>query len=160
VAKIISVRGTSGSGKTTLVKEFSGLLVPSPEVVIIHGDTIGSARAIYQRILSLPNTWKLLVVESLLWSEDIRYTNRLRHEIGCELLCIYLDTPLQTCLDHIYKRQQETPNPKPGWRDRIREKVSTRDRNIQRVRRRLLESNIPCATLSYDQSLCCLLEYL
>lgn len=157
---IIQVRGTSGSGKSTAVRSFMeglewqretvtgrkkplyyrSLNAPPRLAVIGHyespcggGDTIGSAKAIYDLTMSLLPQFDVIIQEGLLLSEDTKWSSLLP-----DLRVIFLVTSLDQCLEWIGKRREAAGNSKPL----NPENTSNRVRVIDRARIKLTEAGV------------------
>lgn len=76
------------------------------------GDTIGSARAIFDMIKELQskpeNAGATILCEGLLLSEDTKWTSQMKNP-----KVYFLTTPLETCLKQIKSRRLEVGNDKP-----------------------------------------------
>lgn len=185
---IIQIRGTSGSGKSTAMSaimkstEWDGVFVKGRKkplyyracdyhwVVLGHyespcggGDTIGSARAIYDLIRSLPPAAtvhrgiSVVLVEGLLLSEDVRWTTQLKEE-GNDVRVLFLTTSLERCLRQIRSRRLEAGNEKPLNEDNTRNRVGV----IERARVKLLErlGEQYCRRCSPEQSSKVIMQWL
>ena len=174
---VIQIRGTSGSGKSTIVhkllkgkKGFDKAWDPVfkegrkkplcylKDRVLILGhyeidcggcDTIGSAPQIYNSILELEqDDYDVAITEGLLWSEDVKWTVKLKEE-GFEILSLFLNTPLKQCLEWVEQRQAGR---KPADPERVIRKLSTRIQTIERARLRLVQAGVSCRRVSPDQA--------
>ncbi len=94
-----------------------------PQKVIVLGhyeaacggcDTIGSAKAVFDLILSLSgsNQDTTILCEGLLLSEDTKWTLQLR-ENGHKVKVLFLTTLLPDCLSRIISRRAKVGNDKP-----------------------------------------------
>lgn len=157
--KVIQVRGTSGSGKSTAVRTFMGghewqaRHVPGrkrplyyesmsggnlPKTVVMGHyetacggcDSIGSVPAIFAAMRSLPPA-EFVICEGLLLSEDVKWTRELIPDV----YCLFLVTPIETCLHQIRLRRSAAGNEKPLSEDNTRNRVAV----IERARTKLDE---------------------
>lgn len=167
---IIKLCGTSGSGKSTAMRrimEGVGAMSPvflpgrkrphrydSAGVVVVFGhyetdcggcDSLGSAPAIYQALNEHP--CPVAITEGLLWSEDTKWTLRLKEE-GHEVRCVFLLTPAEECLRRIGLRRAGAGNDKPVNPDNTVNRIPV----IERARRKLLAAGIICRRASSSQA--------
>lgn len=153
---IIQIRGTSGSGKTWAMKETMRLLGEwepvyragrkrplyyrlrsRPSVVVLGHyetdcggcDTIGSARAVYELIGSLPGGVEHVLSEGLLLSEDVKWSLRMP-----DLRVLFLITPPGRCLAQVLTRREGAGNDRPLNSANTLNRVKT----IERARVKLL----------------------
>ncbi len=167
---IIQVRGTSGSGKSTVVRRFMetaewesvflkgrkkalyyrSLNIPCGVVVLGHyespcggGDTIGSARAIAELIETVrkDDSNRVIVVEGLLLSEDVKWTSQMP-----DVRCLFLTTDVEECLIRVRGRRAEVGNEKPLNESNTRGRVAV----IERARLKLLDLGVECRRCSSD----------
>lgn len=182
---IIQVRGTSGSGKSTVVRKVKDALEEwtpvfkdgrkkplyylrpdpiEPLVVLGHyespcggGDTIGSARKIYELIRDLKTgilSPAAVLVEGLLLSEDVKWTTNLAEDYAVSAL--FLTTEIETCLQRIRGRRVAAGNPKPLSETNTANRVKT----IERARGKLLEAGVYCRRAAADQAPNVILKWL
>lgn len=109
------------------------------------GDTIGSARAIYDLVCEIGNG--MILCEGLLLSEDVKWTTRLKDE-GCEVVCFFLTTPVDRCVEQVKKRRESAGNEEPFNEKNTRGRVDV----IERSRVRLLEAGVRCVRCSARQA--------
>jgi hypothetical protein len=165
---IIQIRGTSGSGKSTAVRKVLDALGGPTDVVwrpaarpgrkvplyyrvgglAVLGhyetpcggcDTVGSARAVYELIRSLPPDVTHVLCEGLLLSEDVKWTSQLEN-----VRVIFLDTPPAKCLEYVRRRRAEAGNDKPLDPANTLNRVAA----IERARARLSETGVFTAVVS------------
>lgn len=180
---IIQVRGTSGSGKSTVVREVmertgdwvevftKGRKAPiayahSSEPILVlgqynrkcgGGDTIGSARKIYNLLHNLNHylgvnhyvgedyAKHIVLLEGLLMSEDTKWT--LTFPTSSTKI-VYLTTPIQECLRRINQRRAEA-----GRMTEVNPtKSSSRVEVINRSRIKLELAGVHCVRNSSDQA--------
>ena len=110
------------------------------------GDTIGHAREIYEYIQEVQENriYSVIIAESLLLSEDVKWTTQLYPPNQVKLL--FLDTPLQTCWDRIDERRALKGNTRPlNYK-----KTETRLAQIERSRLRLIAAGFNCPLVSCE----------
>ena len=177
---IIQLRGTSGSGKTTLLRTavnklggFDTFLRPtriegrrnplyyssshlsvlgSYESVCGGCDTIHGYDQLIPLVLERHKVGNVLM-EGLLLSEDVKQTLTLPNK---SLRILFLDTPLNVCLARIRARRAAKGNTKPLSVTNTSNRVAT----IQRAKNRLVESGVFCKTVSSDEGLRLILNWL
>lgn len=177
---IIQVRGTSGCGKTTVVRTVMNLLGGQPKVLkpiyvperkrpLYYTDgrisVIGSYEnpcggcdtiSGYITLVSLVREQVRqgpVLMEGLLLSEDVKNTLTLPRE---RLRILFLNTPLDVCLDRIKARRKAKGNDKPLSETNTANRVKT----IARARTRLEEAGIDCRTTTCDQAPKLILQWL
>lgn len=157
---IIQIRGTSGSGKSTIMRQvmddlgsWQSLYQPGrrkpyyycchadPRLIVLGhydsacggGDTIGSARQIYDMAMRLyrADTSRAILMEGLLLSEDTKWTFQMADE--CTTKTLFLTTDLETCIKQIKKRRKEVGNDKPLNETNTRNRFKV----IERARKKL-----------------------
>jgi hypothetical protein len=175
---IIQVRGTSGSGKTTVMNRLMMLLGPyqpihkdgrkkplyyrfrSTPYPLVLGhyespcggcDTIGSARAVYDLIADLRKDDPTgdrppILCEGLLLSEDVKWTTALAE--WEEVRCVFLTTPLDTCLAQIGERRKAAGNESDVNPLNTTNRVAT----IARARTKLDAAGVTCVRASARQA--------
>lgn len=117
-------------------------------------DTIGSARQVYDliKLLGAPIS-DIMLCEGLLLSEDTKWTLQLPKE---QLRVIFLETPLETCLEQIKSRREAVGNSKP-----LNEKnTSNRVVVISRARVKLLDAGVWCRRASAKQAVNLVLDLI
>ncbi|MCK9569147.1 hypothetical protein M0R72_09410 [Candidatus Pacearchaeota archaeon] len=173
---IIQIRGTSGSGKSTAMRkvmhQLSGkwcaVRIPGRQKPLYYhhddiailghydspcggGDTIGSARAIYDLIQELTTKpcflcqkrFHTILVEGLLLSEDVKWSSQLEN-----LRVVFLVTPLDQCLEWISNRRKSVGNEKPLNPANTTNRVAV----IERARQKLVQLGIHCCRASARQT--------
>lgn len=183
---IVQIRGTSGSGKSTVMRGvmdsalWNSIIVPGrkkplyyvsaeprmpPTVILGHyespcggGDTVGSARAIYDLIIEihtlLPDI-RVILCEGLLLSEDVKWTTLLKSS-GFDVRCLFLVTPVEQCIDWIKGRRKAAGNEKPLSESNTRNRVGV----IERARTKLEAAGVYCRRCSARQAPGIVLEWL
>lgn len=165
---IVQVRGTSGSGKTTVIRRVLEQF-PIEEKFYVKGrrqplyyrlsngvallghyestcggcDNVGSAKAVYDLVIQVSKDYDDVLCEGLLLSEDCKWTSQMDNPYP-----IFLTTPIDTCVDQLKSRRLEAGNTKPLKEDNTRNRVA----RIESARRRLLENDVPCRRLSFNQA--------
>lgn len=178
---IIQIRGTSGSGKSTVMRKVmdsigdwnremtEGRKKPLyylsysewPLTAVLGHyesacggcDTIGSAAAVYSLIESVQEFRNPVHVlcEGLLLSEDVKWTSQMK-----DVRCVFLTTPLETCLKQIESRRTEAGNDKPLNPSNTSNRVAT----IERARVKLTDLGVFCRRCSADQAPRVILDWL
>lgn len=178
---IIEIRGTSGSGKTTVVKrlmdqvgEWQGVYTSprkkplyyysvghSPRVVVLGHyegacggcDSVGSAAAVYNLIQEIRegNGDVPIVCEGLLLSENVKWTVQLPG-----VRCLFLTTPVGTCLSQVGGRRRAAGNDEPLNPANTVNRVKV----IERARLRLIEAGVYCRRASANQATGVVLKWL
>lgn len=128
---------------------------PSPTVAVCGhyespcggGDTIGSARQCYDLIKDLAARHDFVLCEGLLLSEDTKWTHQLQHEVG-DVRCIFLATPIDTCITQIKQRRAAVGNEKTLNETNTRNRVEV----IERARNKLALVGIRCRSCSSGQA--------
>lgn len=111
-------------------------------------DNIGSANAVYEeiaKILMWGHTKHDVLCEGLLLSEDTKWTMSVAKMNDVRLL--YLNTPLQKCLDQVQSRRAEAGNFEPLNQTN----TSNRYNTIERGRQKLVEAGVTCRRCSVSQ---------
>lgn len=183
---ICQIRGTSGSGKSTVMRKVIDLMgdwnsvkvdgrkqplyyrsaSEWPDTVVLGHyespcggcDTIGSARVVYDLILSAEVSAhsQHVLCEGLLLSEDVKWTTELHKLVKDRLRVLFLTTPLERCLSQIGKRRADAGNDKPL----NPANTSNRVRTIERARVKLTEAGVYCRRCSADQAPGIILNWL
>lgn len=176
---IIQIRGTSGSGKSTVMRkimnrsEWQGVFVEGrkkplyyesvdpglPSVAVVGhyespcggGDTIGSAKAIYDLITTRLSSFRVILCEGLLLSEDVKWSSQLP-----DLKVLYLVTPLEQCLAQIKSRREGVGNDKPVNPKNTANRIEV----IERSRVKLLELGVRCVRAAASQAEGIILKWL
>lgn len=180
---IIQVRGTSGSGKTYVMRRIMDcvgdwqaeyvpgrkrpllyqtlegsewgklVVIGSYEAVCGGGDTIGSARAIFDLIQDVEQRLNpdVILCEGLLLSEDTKWSSQLQ-----DLKVYYLSTPLERCLAQIQQRRLATGNEKELNPANTTNRVNV----IERSRLKLEELRVWTRRCAADQCVRLILERL
>jgi hypothetical protein len=174
---IIQIRGTSGSGKSTVMRrvmegagtwiahnqegrkrplyytcnDLKGVAVLGHYESACGGcDTVGSAREVFELILSLPQY--TILCEGLLLSEDVKWSSQLK-----DLHVLFLTTPLEQCLTQIKQRRTEAGNEKPLNPENTSNRVAT----IERARVKLSQvEGVHCYRCSANQAPRIILNWL
>lgn len=166
---IINIRGTSGAGKTTLVRR----LLPISKMAAVYEkgrstplwywrwnvallgsykstcggcDTIHSMDEIFSFAMKLNRSFKFVIIEGLLLSEEVNRTVSVKDDISVFLL----STPLEKCLENINERRRaknpeaEPVNPK---------NTNNRHATILRAKKRLLDAGVSVEELSFEDML-------
>lgn len=193
---IIQVRGTSGSGKSTVVRTvmdyckdwkphfkegrrrplyyqsndpdwYSTTVVGHYEIAAGGCDTIGSAPKVFDLIMSMRSV-KFILAEGLLLSEDVKWTTQM----GSDVRCLFLNTDIDTCIDRIWRRQQEagrnvdhsrrvtTSGVEETTKERVIRKATRRVKTIESARQRLTNQGVYCSRVSQKQAIRRLLQWL
>jgi len=166
---IIQIRGTSGSGKSWVMKKFmegfswkaeyiDGRRKPvgywSDNLIVLGHyetpcggcDTLGSARQIFEyiggHIISSVN--QIVICEGLLLSEDTKWALQAEEE----LKILYLNTPVEKCIEQIKHRREEAGNMKSLKEDNTRNRVKV----IERSRQKLSKLGVLCRLCSAKQA--------
>lgn len=166
---ILQIRGTSGSGKSTVMRQimdqyssWNSIYQPGRKkplyyakrslIVLGHYesacggcDTIGSARQVHELVTKLHGAGpgRTILCEGLLLSEDVKWTKQLE-----DVRCLFLTTPVETCLKRIRERRRRAGNTKPLKEDNTRNRVRT----IERARTKLMDAGVPCRRVSNSQA--------
>jgi hypothetical protein len=176
---VVQIRGTSGSGKTTAVRsvmettgDWSAVRAPGrkrplyylsasewpPTAVLGHYetptggcDTVGSARAVYELIQSLPPTVENVLCEGLLLSEDVKWSSRLP-----SLRVLFLTTPAGECLEHVKSRREARGNLTELDPHNTVNRVGV----IERARVKLISAGVVCRRCSARQAPGLILNWL
>jgi thymidylate kinase len=176
---IVQIRGTSGSGKTTVMRKVLERLNVCghmtlnrrhplyyhqhwPTVVSILGsyeNTCGGCDTIkgYDALMSLARERAdagHVLMEGLLLSEDTKQT--LLHLASRDLRVIFLNTPIETCLERVRGRREAKGNDKPLDPTLTVNRVRT----IERARVKLEEAGVYCRTLSGNQAPAVILNWI
>jgi hypothetical protein len=158
----LNVAGNSEStspGIQAAAREFLMRVFAPPPLTVVLGhyesacggcDTIGSARAVYDLIQTFPQG-TTVVCEGLLLSEDTKWTLQLP-----DVRCLFLTTPLDTCLTQIKSRREEAGNEKELNPLNTTNRVAT----IERARLKLVEAGMVCRRASATQAPGIMLRWL
>lgn len=177
---IIQIRGTSGSGKTTLLRtvvnklggfeiEFKSVRVEGRRNPLYYANrslsVLGSYESVcggcdtihgYDQLIPLAiERHKVgnVLMEGLLLSEDVKQTLTLPNKA---LRILFLDTPLNTCIERIKIRRAARGNDKPLSITNTSRRVDV----IRRAKERLQSEGIYCKTTNSDEGLKLILGWL
>jgi hypothetical protein len=109
-------------------------------------DTVGSARAVYELIQSLPDGLNWIVSEGLLLSEDVKWTTELAKTYDVRVA--FLVTPITQCLEWVAARRVRAGNAKPFDPSNTVNRVGT----IDRARVKLTDAGVTCRRCSPNQA--------
>lgn len=169
---IIQVRGTSGSGKSWVMRSIkeqyqvhTPQFIPGRnrplyyskdrlaicghyECISGGGDRIGGGLACYGVIKNLRESgYDSVLCEGLLLSEDTKWTHQLQQQFK-DVHCLFLSTPLETCIDRINQRRVDAGNTKPLKEDNTRHRAEV----IERAYQKLLRLGVKCRNCSAGQA--------
>lgn len=111
-------------------------------------DNIGSANQVYheiRQILMFGHHKHDILCEGLLLSEDTKWTMAIAQTVDVRLL--YVNTPLQKCLDQVQSRRAEAGNLEPLNPTN----TSNRYKTIERGRQKLVEAGVTCRRCAVSQ---------
>lgn len=160
---IINIRGTSGSGKSTIVRSLVETLKPcvrvktldlpkrkqptsymlgSPPVAVLGHyetacggcDTLPGYDHIFSEVRCGADMCQHVVFEGLLVSEEVRRTIELHQAFPDQLRVIFLDTPIEVCLESIRARRLARGDERPLKEDNTRNRVETIRRSCQKLK--------------------------
>lgn len=112
-----------------------------------------SAPAIYKLIEGLleVDPSRIILCEGLILSEDVKWTSQMP-----DVKCLFLHTPLETCIDRIKKRRAKAGNKKPLNTDNTSKRVAV----IERARKRLVDAGVFCRRASSTQATKIILDWI
>lgn len=179
---ILDVRGTHGSGKSSIVHsllktyehepilsdedKILGYYIPELDCAIVGRysnqcggcDGIKSAKEVCDRVVEFSSKYKNVILEGILVSHTFSRYNELAVQLEDKnYKFLFLDTPLETCIDRVKKRRELKGNTKE-----LNPKNITKDwHNIWlKVRSKMVESGRTVVVLKHKNPLPKVLELL
>ena len=172
---VIQIRGANGSGKSTVVRKFMKLLGDKVKAHIAPGrrqplyykyqegktriavvghynidcggaDTISGNETTFALQQDLQIAGYNVLAEGIMLSEDVKWSQHLEN-----LKVLFLNTPLETCLERVIKRREESGREHKKPFDPTR--TIRRFNDFIRIRRRLKDAKIDVVECGPERAL-------
>lgn len=184
---IIQIRGTSGSGKSTIIRNLldlgaktsfrvpgrrqpQGYLVAAREAAIgnfcVPGhyetacggcDTLPGYDTTFSLVRQSLQYAPKVIFEGLLVSEEVRRTIELHEDLPGDLRVLFLNTPVEVCLESIRARRAARGDDRPLKEDNTRNRIPTIERACEKLREAGVEVY---ETVSRDEAAAMVKEWL
>lgn len=174
---VLQIRGANGSGKSTIVRNFMRQVGDDWKAHIVEGrkrplyyrherkkivvlghyeidcggcDTLSGNEATFKLQQELSKSYRVLA-EGIMLSEDVKWSSQLEN-----LKILFLDTPLETCLERVKNRREESGREHKEPFDPTR--TIRRFKDFIRIRQRLKKAKIDVVECGPEEALKILTE--